>query len=242
MGFTKLDDGLIFSSILREDDAVFKVWVLLLSRTDGDGIARVSADFLAGITRKPDEEIARCLSVLEKPDPSSRTRDHEGRRIERVNGGFKVLNYQAYRETVDRESIRAYEADRKRRQRERETAEGECPGQSGTVPGLSASASLSASVGEGGTGGRRNPLLGDRDKRIREGYELIRRHSELRASHGLANADPVEILALASHYDGAKRQKLNLDSMTDDRLLATLRDLQANYEADMAKIQRGARG
>lgn len=135
MGFTKLDDGLVFSSLMDEDDAVFKVWIIMLSLTKADGICPVSPVFLAKITGKDLEEIERCVHVLVSPDSSSRTKDHDGRRIEPVDGGYFVLNYQKYRET----SVTEYERDRKRKQRSRGT---DCPG---TVPGPSASASSSAS-------------------------------------------------------------------------------------------------
>jgi len=122
MGFTKLDDGLIFSSILSEDDAVFKVWVLILSRTDGDGVARISASFIASVTRKADAEVERCLQVLEAPDPRSRSTNDDGRRIERVNGGFKVLNYHKYRERDIADTLRTHERERKRSYRTQGTS------------------------------------------------------------------------------------------------------------------------
>jgi hypothetical protein len=143
MGFTKLDDGLIFSSILAEDDAVFKVWVLILSRTDGDGVARISPAFLASVTRKADDEVERCLRVLESPDARSRSLNDDGRRIVRVDGGYKVLNYLKYRQRADQEDVRAYERERKARQRESRSP---VPEVSRTEAGRSASASSSPSA------------------------------------------------------------------------------------------------
>jgi hypothetical protein len=135
MGFTKLDDGLIFSSILSEDDAVFKVWVLILSRTDGDGIARISSVFLSSVCHKSDAEVERCLQILEGPDPKSRSTNDEGQRIRRVDGGYEVINYLKYRQRAEQEDVRYYERERKRRQRH------PVPGLSGTEVGRSASAS-----------------------------------------------------------------------------------------------------
>jgi hypothetical protein len=98
MGFTKLADTLVYSSLLGEDDSVFKVWIILLSLTKQDGIAPISSTFLETITKKPPEEIERCLNKLSSPDLKSRSSDFEGRRIERVSGGFKILNYAKYRQ------------------------------------------------------------------------------------------------------------------------------------------------
>jgi hypothetical protein len=97
MGFTKLDDGLIYSSLLTEDDSVFKVWMVLLSLCRPPGIAPISSAYLASVTRKTQEEIDRCLLVLSSPDPASRTKEHEGRRIEITNDGIFLYNYEKYR-------------------------------------------------------------------------------------------------------------------------------------------------
>jgi hypothetical protein len=52
------------------------------------------------------------LDKLAQPDPDSRSREYDGRRLVRINGGFIVLNYMTYRE-------RDYTAaDRSRRYRE----------------------------------------------------------------------------------------------------------------------------
>ncbi len=39
-----------------------------------------------------------CLERLAAPDPESRTEDHEGRRMVRINGGFLILNYFKFRD------------------------------------------------------------------------------------------------------------------------------------------------
>ncbi len=117
MGFTKLDDNIDGSSVFREDDAVFKVWILLLAKARKDGIAPVSADYVASICRKSDEETERCLAVLEAPDPRSRSTNDDGRRIRRVDGGYYIINYTKYRERADADGIREYERGRKNRQR-----------------------------------------------------------------------------------------------------------------------------
>jgi len=115
-----LDDGLAFSSLLREDDAVFKTFMVLLSRVEADSVSRVSSDFLARVTGKSPEEIGACLKVLAEPDPSSRTTTDDGRRIERVDGGFKILNAEKYREKAREEQERIQARERQRKHRERE--------------------------------------------------------------------------------------------------------------------------
>jgi hypothetical protein len=185
MGFTKLDDGMIFSSILSEDDAVFKVWVLILSRTDGDGIARISSAFLSSVCRKTDAEVERCLQILEGPDLKSRSSNDDGRRVRRVDGGYEVINYLKYRKRAETEELRAYERERKRRQRH------PVPGVSGTETGRSASASAYASVEEGGGAGEPKVALtqNEREEFYRVVQEAFYAKANLPETRGLTSAE-----------------------------------------------------
>lgn len=56
----------------------------------GVGIVR-----LAGVDR---ERGLAALAKMGEPEEESRSREYEGRRVVRVNGGFIVLNFMAYRE------------------------------------------------------------------------------------------------------------------------------------------------
>lgn len=97
MGFTKLDEGLMESSLMRESSETFKVFIVMLSRTHPDGIARLSATFLSAVCCLPQDVVDASLKTLESPDPYSRSANDEGRRIRRVDGGYKILNYKRYR-------------------------------------------------------------------------------------------------------------------------------------------------
>lgn len=112
MGFTKLDEGIVFSSIMGEDDSVFRVWIVILATCKSNGISPISPVFLSAITKKPINEIERCLNILESPDTNSRTKEYDGRRIQIVDGGIQVLNYHKYREQTSsdfhREKMRRY--------------------------------------------------------------------------------------------------------------------------------------
>jgi hypothetical protein len=118
-GFTKLSSLIIHSSVWREDDATRIVWVTMLAMADMDGIVEAAVPGLADAARVP---ISVCIDALEKftnPDPYSRTKDFDGRRIEETDGGWRILNYQKYRKMHDAEERRRKAAERQARHRER---------------------------------------------------------------------------------------------------------------------------
>lgn len=142
MGFTKLDEGILKSSIMAEDSDTFKVWIALLASCDRDGLARVSAIFLSSVCHLPIEVVEKALDILSSPDKHSRSDEEEGKRTQRVDGGYFLINYGKYREFTYSQSP---EAIRKREYRKKKKEEGDMMGHDGTSPGHSASASSSAS-------------------------------------------------------------------------------------------------
>src|SRR5258705_687709 len=62
---------------------------------------------------------AAALKKFESPDPMTPNAEYEGRRVERVPGGYIVLNAVKHREQVTREEIRLQDAARAKRYRER---------------------------------------------------------------------------------------------------------------------------
>jgi hypothetical protein len=69
-------------------------------------MVEASVPGLADMARVSDDECRRALTVLSSPDPDSRTKDNEGRRIEEVPGGWWILNYEYYRDKQTAEDIR----------------------------------------------------------------------------------------------------------------------------------------
>ncbi len=92
--FTKLQRSIITSSIWLEDAETRLVWITLLAICDRDGIARVSDKMLAHTARVTPKGCEVAIRKLMAPDSDSRDRG-DGRRIERVEGGFYVVNYLA---------------------------------------------------------------------------------------------------------------------------------------------------
>lgn len=90
--FTKLQRSIITSSIWLEAAETRLVWITLLAICDRDGIARVSDKMLAHTARVTDKGCEAAIKTLMAPDSDSRDRG-DGRRIERVEGGFYIVNY-----------------------------------------------------------------------------------------------------------------------------------------------------
>lgn len=150
--FVKLFSSILDSSIWDESDVVVRVWVTMLAMSDRNGFVAASCGGIAARARKTKAETHEALSVLMAPDPDSRSLDHEGRRVMRVDGGYLILNYRKYRELRTDEERRLQNAEAQERYRKRcnEPAENQ-PGISQGKPGSARgkpgpSASVSASV------------------------------------------------------------------------------------------------
>jgi hypothetical protein len=116
-GFTKLFSTIITSSIWSENDKTRILWITMLALTDKNGICSATIPGLAATARMTLEEVEASILILEKPDPYSRSTAAEGRRIQKVDGGWFLTNYGEYRKKRQqeerREYMRRYIADRR---------------------------------------------------------------------------------------------------------------------------------
>lgn len=117
--FVKLFSDILSSSIWSADNETRIVWVTLLAMASRDGLVRASSCGIAHQARVPEDRTEAILTALSEPDQRSRTMEHEGRRIERVDGGYLVLNYSKYRDMKDEDHRRKMDADRAKRYRDR---------------------------------------------------------------------------------------------------------------------------
>lgn len=92
----------------------------MLAMADRKGRVWASIPGLANRARVSLEECEEALGKFQSPDTYSRTPDFEGRRIEKIDGGWQLLNYAKYREMRDEEARKEYKRDwiRERRQNE----------------------------------------------------------------------------------------------------------------------------
>ena len=116
-GFTKLFQGIVHSTIWREPMHVKIVWVTMLAMADRDGGVSLSIPGLADLSKVSLSECVDALARLKAPDEWSRTKEHEGRRIEDVDDGWVILNYLKYRNLMNRDDQRIKTRDRVQRHR-----------------------------------------------------------------------------------------------------------------------------
>lgn len=102
--FNKLFTKILDSSIWLEPNSTRIVWITLLAAMDETGYAHFSAiENLAARARVTVKEAESAVKCFINPDPNSGDPEFKGRRIERVPGGFVILNAQKYRSIMNRE-------------------------------------------------------------------------------------------------------------------------------------------
>lgn len=122
--FTKLQRSIVTSSIWLQDAETRLVWITLLALCDRDGVVRASPLGVAHQARVSDESCMKALEILQAPDPDSRSDEYEGRRIQRVQSGFLVLNHGRVMDEGAREERREYNAHKQAEGRAKKRARG----------------------------------------------------------------------------------------------------------------------
>lgn len=107
-GYTKLFNSILASTIWRASDKTRIVWITLLAMSDKDGVAEGSIPGLADMARVSLVDCEKALEELYSPDKYSRTTEYEGRRIEKIEGGWQILNHGKYREKMSADERREY--------------------------------------------------------------------------------------------------------------------------------------
>lgn len=119
--YNKLFSKILDSSIWLESNTTRIVWITLLAAMDEDGYAHFSTiQNLADRARVTKEEAQKAVDCFMSPDEGSGLPDNQGRRIERVPGGFIVLNAAHYRDIMNREIQREQTRIRVQRWRSRQ--------------------------------------------------------------------------------------------------------------------------
>ena len=117
--YNKLFTKILDSTIWLEPDPYRIVWITLIAAMDEDSnVYFACAENLAMRARVSLADAEAAIACFESPDKRNKGQEYDGRRIERIPGGWHILNGQKYRGLVTRAIMR--EQNRVRVQRFRD--------------------------------------------------------------------------------------------------------------------------
>jgi len=119
MGYAKIFAEILDSTVWRLPDQARLVWMTMLVMANEYGEVRSSVPGLADRARVSLDKCREAIELLSSPDHDSRTDDHEGRRILKIDGGWEIINHDKYRKLMSHEDKKEKAAVRQRRHRER---------------------------------------------------------------------------------------------------------------------------
>lgn len=96
-GYSKLFSDIVTSSVWVIDNATLRVWIAMLATCDASGFVPGAIPGFASLARVSIPEMEQAVQILAGPDPYSRNKANEGRRIAETRGGWLILNYPEYR-------------------------------------------------------------------------------------------------------------------------------------------------
>lgn len=118
--YNKLFSKIVDSSIWLEPAPTRIVFLTFLAVMDETGFVELAAvGNVANRARVTCDEAQAALARLENPDQESGDPEFEGRRVERVPGGWMVLNAEKYRRLVTRVLVKEQTRTRVKRWREK---------------------------------------------------------------------------------------------------------------------------
>jgi hypothetical protein len=116
----------IFDSSIAENYEVRHVFEDLLKLAEIDGCVDMTLEAIARRTNVPLDKVRVGIDELCKPDPKSRSKEHEGRRLIPIDArrgwGWRIVNYEKYRAIQDEETRRATWRESKRNYRAKKRA------------------------------------------------------------------------------------------------------------------------
>jgi hypothetical protein len=111
----------IFASSIAENYTTRHVFMDLLVLADSEGVVDMTASAISRTTNVPLDVVRKAIQELSEPDEASRSPEEEGRRIALIDShrdwGWRIINYDHYRQLRDEEGRRAYHRDYMRKKR-----------------------------------------------------------------------------------------------------------------------------
>ena len=125
--YNKLANSILTSTVWMESDTTRLVWLTLLAMSDKNGEVQASVPGLANVARVSVDKCREAIGVFLSPDPDSRTKDDEGRRLEEIDGGWFLINHPKYRDLASDDDRKQKAAIRQKRFRDRQAKKSNAP-------------------------------------------------------------------------------------------------------------------
>lgn len=93
--------SILDSALWQYDSDTRIVWITMLAMSDRTGYVGASLSGLASRARVPLESARSAVARFSERDDDSSTPDHDGRRIEKVSRGWRILNYSKFSDLRD---------------------------------------------------------------------------------------------------------------------------------------------
>jgi len=105
--YNKLFQKIVFSSVWNESLEVRVLWVAMLAQSDKEGFVHCATiQALSRISNLDLESTKKAVKILESPDENSSDPEYEGRRIEKMQGCWFILNFPKYAALANTEVAR----------------------------------------------------------------------------------------------------------------------------------------
>lgn len=136
MGYTPVFRT-VFSGTLHGRWPDTGLWLCLLALADKNGEIDATPAYIASNTGLDVADVEECIARFMQPDPYSRTKDHDGRRLALIDPdrpwGWRIVNHGKYRERARKQAwdtertASGKDAERKRQERDAKRDVPTCP-------------------------------------------------------------------------------------------------------------------
>lgn len=121
--YNRLYSSITSSTVWDQPHATRIVWITLLALMDRFGRVETTTSGLAHTARVTISECKAAIETFLAPEECEAPDEFDGRRIERIDRGFRVLKASKYRDLKDEEYKRAKNAEYQQKHRDKLKAE-----------------------------------------------------------------------------------------------------------------------
>jgi hypothetical protein len=115
---------MLHSSVWQEPHDVRVAWVTMLLLTNYHGEVKAAIPALAMHNAVSVSRMEEIIKIFLSPDPYSKSKDYDGRRLMEIDGGWQVINYPKYRDGLKQPDRTAKVRQQRKRERDKEDCHG----------------------------------------------------------------------------------------------------------------------